>query len=264
VVLRKHLRPNLLDEEALEDAAHPAVRGVVVEKALRAVAAGADEDSLYYVGAGAEGVVFADKYGRAYKVARPQWAAPPFDGLRSEAEALAALADSPAAKYAARLYGFDPEHGVLVREMVEGRRGGWSDGTKLRRVHEEISEALREREITSPEYKEDSYILTDSGPKIVDVGFTQAIGKRAARKLREHIQHVRPTDDLFNLQFDISSTFSEGALSAEQALAMFDRLAEVFGPSRVEPYLKEFESGLRRKLTANRRRSRRRTSRRRA
>jgi hypothetical protein len=243
----------------------------VVEKALRAVAAGADEDSLYYVGAGAEGVVFADKYGRAYKVAR--WAEPPFASLQSEAEALEALADSPAAQYAARLYGFDAEHGVLVREMVEGHRGGWSDGTKLRRVHEEIGKALREREITSPEYKEDSYIITDSGPKIVDVGFTQAIGKRAARKLREHIQHVRPTDDLFSLQFDISSTFSEGALSAEQALAMFDRLVEVFGPSRVEPYLKEFEATTRsqlarkgEKLTKNRprRRSRRRTSRRRA
>ena len=262
MVLKKHLRPNPLDEEALEDAAHPAVQSIVVEKAQRAVAAGADEDSLYYVGAGAEGVVFADKYGRAYKVAR--WGEPPFASLQSEAEALAALADSPAAKYAARLYGFDADFGVLIREMVEGRRGGWSDGTKLRQVHEEISKALREHEITSPEYKEDSYIFTDSGPKIVDVGFTQAIGKRAARKLREHIRHIRPTDDLFSLQFDISSTFSEGALSAEQALAMFDRLTEVFGRSRVEPYLKEFESGLPRKLTANRRRSRRRTSRRRA
>jgi hypothetical protein len=218
--------------EHLDEAAHHAVRPEVHEAAHRAVQAGADGKSIKYVGAGMEGIVF-ESGGKAYKVARDKGRT---EKLRMEHEALKALGG----EHAPKVHGFSAEHAVLVREHVKGRPGRWGD--KLSDVHDTIAKKLKAQELTRPEFKEDSYIITESGPKLIDAGFVQATGKRAGRMLAERMKSITPKSDLFDLQFEVSSTFGEGGISAKQGLSMFDRLDETFGKERVAAHRKEFEA----------------------
>lgn len=161
-----------VDTELLPEALYPEWE----QLSARLVAAGyAGEFKV--LGAGMTSIVLTDGE-RALKVARLGAE----ETIADEHEYLVAMQPELAAHFPAPI-GFDSVAHVLVREVIEGRRGGW--GTRgLREVYEHVVRASRANQWTEPEYKEDSFIITDSGRIVmVDVGFANRIGER-------HAQHI--------------------------------------------------------------------------
>lgn len=215
----------------VQEQAHSAVRDQVVAAAQRAVAAGADAKKLRYVGAGAEGIVFRQG-DKAFKVARTRGRK-----LEMEAAAIEALSGHPNAP---KFHKYDAENDVLVREHVEGKPGGWSDADKLHKVHEELGKKLKGAELTAPEFKEDSFVITPDGtPKLVDAGFVNPTGSRAARVLADRIGQAKPSDDAFTLRFKLRSAFSHGDIDHATALKLAAKLRETFGEGLEQDQLEE-------------------------
>jgi hypothetical protein len=166
------------------------VRGEVAEAERRARKAGA-RGALRYVGAGASGIVFCDAR-RAFKVSR--WRKGfARDGFTSEAEWLqAANRNRIARKHVAKFYRYHPGLMVIERECVEGRRGRWSDGTKLYAIHEKIGKAMHP-DWSAPEFKEDTYIFRerDNRPVLVDAGSAHRKGPTLARYVEDVLNKRR-------------------------------------------------------------------------
>lgn len=208
-----------VDHYAVHSDAHAAVKDVAVAAAHRAAAAGAHAESLKYIGAGAEGIVFADKTGRAYKVGRSD----DREALRGEHDAAVVVGKRGLGP---KVHKFDAKHGVIVRDMIDGRRGGWADGAKLRQKYEEIARALHEEDFTPPEYKEDSFVVGDDGDvKMIDVGFAQPRGKRLAAKVRAmRLEAATDFNSAFDAQLDIAHAFEDGAIDHAEAEAFMRRI----------------------------------------
>lgn len=219
-----------------------AVRGEAQAAANRAIAAGADEETLEYVGAGAQGIVFTDASGRAFKVARRERNA---ENLEREAELLDALAETELADHAPEVIAFDAQHGVLVREHIIGRPGGWSDESRLHDLHREIERALRPQGFTAPEFKGDSYIIDEDGiPVLVDAGYAYRTGWRAAARLeREVAELTDPRDEmaLIMITGDIRKTLGEGAITPDQARAYYRELEVVYGAATMAAQWRDLE-----------------------
>lgn len=196
--------------EALVSQAGGAKRGRhdVSLAAHRAVAAGADPKTMKYVGSGMEGAVFEDASGKAFKVSHRVGG----EHMRNEAEALEALKDSPVAGYVAKHHGYNAKHDVVVRDKVEGSPGGWAQEGGLQEIHAKISDELRKRGFTAPEFKGDSYIMGEDGaPKLVDVGFVNPIGARLAKRLAEKFgdpAKLKAADPM-DLAFDVSNAYGQ-------------------------------------------------------
>ncbi len=227
-LVHKRTQPTAAHKEAVR-ATQEHVAGDNAESLVRrAVAAGADADSIRYFSAGGEGVLFRDKTGRVFKVGRLHGVRNGFgDGdilnpLQSEAEAGAALAEHGLAP---RVHKYDKDHDVIVRDHVEGRHGSWADASKLWDHHQvKIAKTLRDAGFTRPEFKEDSYIFgADGSPKIVDVGFTNPMGKRLAAQLRA--MEISPSSPRqFDIQTDVNNAVEDGALTYPEARDMLMRL----------------------------------------
>lgn len=236
-------------EKQLQEVAHSAVTKEVVEAAHRATAAGADPKSLKYVGAGMEGIIFEDKSGKAHKVGRPSKRK--LGGVRNEAEAIESLQGTPAAKFIPKFYKYDRGHDVLVRGKAEGRPGGW--GTKgLREAYEVIAAELKKQDWTSPEFKEDSFIVDEDGknPVMVDVGLLQPIGKRSAKRMDETIGDAKGPDDfkMVDVGFEIRMLLDEKAATWDKVKEWSRRIVALKGSDDqgVKSYLTELESKARR------------------
>lgn len=185
--------------------------------ARRAYAAGADAP-LRYVGAGAEGIIFAAgvqvpikglapglgvKLGQeiAWKVFRST-TPETFHGHEASVEYLmTATLDKDVRSKVATFYGWHPEHQVLLMELIEGRPANW--GTRgVREAYEAITALMRVRYGWSgPEYKEDSFVQrfsgwgTDAerplGLVLVDVGFVLRHGKNLIEYVEEVLRGER-------------------------------------------------------------------------
>jgi hypothetical protein len=214
-----------IPHEDIKESAPQAVHDEVKHAAHMAVAAGADPKSLKYVGAGGEGIVFEDNKGRAYKVARFRKK----EKLRNEAEAMKSLEGTPAAKYVPKVHAF--KHGVIVRDKVEGKTGAWAAGDKIRPVYDAIVAALKEKDWSAPEYKEDSFIFDEKtgDPTMIDLGFIHPRGPRAAARLDEDIANLTTKSDFLHIQFEQANLYNEGHLSWEKAKAQIGKIEEVFG-----------------------------------
>lgn len=145
-----------------------------IEIALtNALEAGA-EPPLEYMGAGAEGIVLCDA-DFAYKVARRRK-----DKLRDEADWLSIASQIPEVRpHVALFERWDPQHGVIVRECIQGEPGVWDRSRKVRETWDFIAPYMLAEGWTMPEFKEDSMVFDASGkPKIVDAGFVSRISNR--------------------------------------------------------------------------------------
>jgi hypothetical protein len=141
-----------------------------------------------YVGAGMTSLVFCDEHGKAYKIARRGAGGT----LETEAEWLATANQVPGLKErVAKLDRYDPKLDVIVRscpkpiERSKQRRG------KLWDLWREIGARIEPYGWTAPEYKEDSFVITRSGPVLVDAGFTHRTGRRLLAHTKEIVSGKR-------------------------------------------------------------------------
>lgn len=211
-----------LDEVALVEQAHGAVKSEVVPAARRAVIAGADAASMKYLGAGGEAIIFTDKSGKAFKVSRRG------DGkLRNEAGALKALQGTGLVP---KLHSYDEERDVIVRDEVSGSAGTWGQDREIRAAYDKIVEKLKAADYSSPEYKEDSFVQdADGNWKMVDIGFVWPVGQRAVREFGQRMEKVTAQDDVWDLTSDLRQMVTNDEMTPEAGLQHLEKLERVFG-----------------------------------
>lgn len=170
----------------------------------RARAAGATGDDLDYIGAGAEGIVFCDANGRAFKVARHG------DKLADEAAWFQRAAQIPSIKqHVPRDVHYNANHRVLVRECVQ--RSGKRPPKKLWELHNRMASIMKSYGHGRPEFKEDSYIMTRRGLVLVDAGFALKHGRELVKQALAVIngrEHLEPFD-VKQLSWDIRAERGE-------------------------------------------------------
>lgn len=156
----------------------------------RAIAAGA-KPPLEYIGTGMTAVVFCVN-GVAYKVARRERTRE-LRTLGTEAEWLETAKTVPWVKdHVAQIHHFDSENDVIVREcpMSAPDRTPYRYGeSKLWDLHyEEIGKRMLPYGWSPPEFKPDSYVITDRGPVLVDASFAWRVGQRLLNHANDLIQ----------------------------------------------------------------------------
>lgn len=161
---------------------HSPIHGEIDEAVERAVAAGA-QAPLAYMGAGAEGVVFCDPTGKAYKVGRHMGRGDL--SLETEAAFFRKANQVPAiARNVARFYRYDRDQDVIVRECIRNERTKRGDrrympgaDTKAWDTAERIHRAMLPYGFTGPERKPDSFVyVRGRGMVLVDGGFAHKVG----------------------------------------------------------------------------------------
>lgn len=159
------------------------------EAASRAIAAGA-VGGLEFQGAGATGVVFCDKRGTAYKVARHGRE----DSVIEEAEWMVKAAHVPGVReHVARGTRYDKKHNVLIRECVRGPSGTSKSTSKLFDLHKDIRKGMTPYGWLSPEFKEDSYVMARGrGPVLIDASSAARVGGELVRYAQDVLAERRP------------------------------------------------------------------------
>jgi hypothetical protein len=186
------------------------ILGAELEDATRRAYRAGAKGTLWYYGAGMTGIVFCDERQRAYKVARHGKVGRAT--VAEEAEWLRKASQVPAvAPNVARFERWDGKHGVLVRECARGKVGAWSQGTKLRKVHERIGAAMRQYGWGAPEYKEDSYVIVRGrGPVLVDASMPIRFGgelvKQTLQALKKPMDARTREDLVFALRAERGKT----------------------------------------------------------
>lgn len=144
--------------------------------------------NLIYVGAGMTSLVFCDDAGRAYKVARR-----PGHELEDEAEWLGVANQVPGLKArVAILYGYNPTLDIIVRSCPQPIDRSRQRRGKLWDLWREIGARIEPYGWTAPEFKEDSFVITRSGPVLVDAGFVHRTGRRLLVHIKEILSGKRP------------------------------------------------------------------------
>lgn len=192
--------------------------------AVERLAAAGYSGEFELLGIGMTGVVVLDpSTGVALKVARHGGA--DLESIADEYEFLVSLADSPVAAYLPQPVSWDPV-GIMTRETIEGRPGGW--GTKgLRDVYDAIVKEARARDWSHPEFKENSFIIREDGSIVmVDVGFANRLGMRFVAWVEAKLEggFVPTAADVENFSFNLRMDASNGLLPQEVADAMQARL----------------------------------------
>jgi hypothetical protein len=162
------------------------------DAAVRAVRAGATPP-LDYIGIGMTGVVFCDS-SYAYKVAR----GPHVVGtLAEEAEWLATASEIPEVReHIAQFISWDPRLGVIVRECVSGRPGGWGSSRKVSDLFDAIAPHMLAAGWTMPELKEDSVVFDENGHgKIVDASMPSRVSNRLLAYIESVLEGRRSPRD---------------------------------------------------------------------
>jgi hypothetical protein len=143
--------------------------------------------NLTYVGAGMTSLVFCDDAGRAYKVARRAE-----HELEDEAEWLGVANQVPGLKArVAILYGYNPTLDIIVRSCPQPIDRSRQRRGKLWDLWREIGARIEPYGWTAPEFKEDSFVITRSGPVLVDAGFVHRTGRRLLAHIKEILSGKR-------------------------------------------------------------------------
>ena len=190
-----------------------------VEEVGRALDAGA-EPPLQFMGAGATGSVFCDEHA-AYKVAHKT--TPFYDRLlSSEYEWLedAWRAGLPVAEP----FEYDEQLVVIVRDCP--RVSDDPERFDLVRLHEMIAGVMRDRDWTMPEFKHDSYVVTDDGPIMVDASSPHRLGDRLVRQVKDLLAERRDWHDQKpkDLIGDLEMEQSMGRVTPAQARSLIAKL----------------------------------------
>jgi len=208
------------DSEYVAKAVLPQMDDIVA----RAMKAGASPP-LEYMGAGMTSVVFCTKTA-AYKVARTL---SPVNRhlLSEEMEWLQSARRVPfVRRHIAAVRMYFPALGVIVRDCARGKVGGWSQEGRLHEIHGQIEKHMIPVGWTAPEFKGDSYVMTSSGPKLVDASMPSRVGKNLLRYANELLDGrrapwERPKDLAFEIRREIGQT-----LTHEEAAPTLERLAK--------------------------------------
>ena len=199
----------------------------------RAIAAGA-RTPLTYVGAGMTGIVFTDKHKiRAYKIARHE---PAKNTMREEVEWFRAAERDPfVGKHVLPRVKWDEKTGVRVSPLMRGEhpRSWGGQESQVRELHEQIGKHMLKRGWTAPEYKPDSYIMTRTGPVLVDASMPQRVGRTLVRYSDDILEGRRPARDFddspnqraFYIRREIKTDRNpEGTIELDEGLAALARL----------------------------------------
>jgi hypothetical protein len=212
---------------------HSSLSEVEVADTLeRAIAVGA-QPPLTYVGVGMTGIVYCNDQ-TAYKVFHHL---KPFAirMLADEYEWLLTANTVPELRSSvAQVHAVDFERGVLIRECVDGRPGGWGD--ELRELHKRIEELMLLQGWTSPEYKEDSYIIRGvqyygehGEPVLVDASMAHRVGPRLLEYVEDVIAGERPWGQQRprDLGYHLRGEVHQGTLTQAQVDAVLEILDEL-------------------------------------
>jgi len=216
------------------DDVHVAVRPEMDDVVRRALAAGADDAQLEYLGAGATGVVLCDGR-RGFKVGRHPESDGSYRLFEAEAEFFQSAARVHGAGWRAlRVERFDTVNLVIVRECVDGRPGVWADERRLYEIHDELRLLIEPLGWTQPEFKDDSYILAGDVWVLVDGGFTHRIGARLMRYAEDCLtgrrRHPESYRDLaYALRMEVNRT-----LRADEIADLHTRLERADHAQRVQ------------------------------
>jgi hypothetical protein len=195
---KKH-SPTITNRDQISDRTLRVLGDELDEAAARAIEAGAVGD-LTYQGAGATGIVFCDERNVAYKVARHGREVSVFE----EAEWLMKAGQVPGVReHVARNARYDKKHDVLVRECVPGPSGTTRQTSKLFDLHQGIRTSMAPYGWLSPEFKEDSYVMTRGrGPVLVDASSALRVGGELVRYAQDVLAARRPqTERLEDIAF---------------------------------------------------------------
>lgn len=196
------------------------LRGAPAESIARRVRAAGARGHLELMGVGMSGVVLCDGKGRAFKVARHE-SPSSLSSIEDEAEWLRVASKVPeVAPHVARFRSWHPDEGVLVRDCVDGRPGGWSHEGRLYELHERIGKAMMEHGWGPPEFKGDSYVMreSDNKPILVDAGMAIRFGKTLLRYAREVVAGTRRwPDPPGNVAFALRDEMAKGRLTEREA-----------------------------------------------
>lgn len=216
----------VVDPEYVAHAVLPQMQDIVE----RAILAGA-KPPLEYVGAGMTSVVLCSGK-RAYKTARSERTIS-LGTLHDEAEWMETAGTVPWVKdRVARFHRFDSKNVVIVREcptpgpdMTPYRYGE----SKLWDMHQEIGKQMIPNGWSAPEFKPDSYVITENGPLLVDASFASRVGQRLLDYTRDLIEGRRepgirekPEGAAFDIRNEIGRTLTEEEVS--EVLAELQRL----------------------------------------
>jgi len=153
-----------------------------VSEIERAIKVGA-VPPLEFQGAGASASVFCDANGIAFKVGHTPLAGSTLD--TEVAWLRAAKAHPDTAHLVPEVYGWFPDEVVIVRECVRGEGEGW------RRPHMDWHAKLMSVPGWSlPESGDRQWVLTESGPVIIDGGYAH----RRGEVLASHVDHLLDTE----------------------------------------------------------------------
>jgi hypothetical protein len=212
-----------------------AIAGEMRSAVARAVAAGA-APRLEFIGAGMTGIVLSDgKY--AYKVARHDPGV-----LAEEAEWFVDAARTPFVKdHVPKHVRWNAQHGVLVRDFVDGRPGRWGDESRLFDLHRAMEKHMLKAGWSMPEFKGDSYIIAENGhPILVDGSLPSRVGKNLVRYVEDALAGRRtPRESMSDLAFAlrreiIAKHNPHGTIPAKDVLRLLKQLREAgvnFDPS---------------------------------
>ena len=202
------------------------IEGEIDGAVSRAIASGA-RSPVEYVGAGMTGIVLTDGK-KVYKVARHSRST-----LAEEAEWLLDAAKVPFVKgHVAGHVVWNAEHGVIVRDYVKGRPGRWGEEGKLRDLHDEIERHMLPAGWSAPEFKGDSYIMTDAGPILVDASMPSRVGKNLVGYVEDVLDGKREasetlSDLAFMLRREVIAKFNpKGTIEARDMRRLLNRLEE--------------------------------------
>lgn len=204
----------------------------ILDAADRAIEAGAEEP-LEFVGIGMTSAVFCGAEGRAWKAARRL---DDINGqvLEEEFEFLRDARDAHDVRdYVVRVYHWNPDLMVIEKECLYGRPGNWGDSSKLRRVHDKISDGMIPFGWCCPEFKEDSYVFVGSedvhddgeGPVLVDGGMALMVGE-TLMDYADDVLHGRRRypDRKSSIAFAIQQEIRNGSIEQEEGEEMIERL----------------------------------------
>ena len=198
--------------------------------AARAVGAGA-VPPLEIAGEGATAVVFCDAVGVAFKVGRH----PDDRYLREEADWLWTAQHVPWVKdHVARLFGYDAERDVIVRECVQARTSPRKHGARGVGEREawdfmrDVDKHMLPYGWSAPESKPDSVVPTrDRGLVIVDAGFAHRVGFNLLTYVADVLAGRRRrgySDNNESLAFYIRIEMDKGTIPRAIGMSMLRKL----------------------------------------
>lgn len=184
--------------------------------ALRAVRLAEAKPPLDYKGIGMTAVVFCDRRGIGYKVARHPEQAINRTMIAEEAEWLRTASAAPELRgKIARLRHHHSRASIIERECIFGDSIGWRRRDTRREVHQEIAHVMRRYGWSAPEFKDDSYIYTSGrGWVLVDASMPHRTGSRLAARAGETLKghrfhNERPSDLAWEIRMEAGKTLPE-------------------------------------------------------